>query len=244
MSFWPLLVLQVVIFIALVVVLRRILSHNLTDATAHLQGLNAEYARRHEELKRRIEEAESQYREQMSRARTEADQLIAKAKQEADASRVRLLEEARTESERIVQQGLESRDALRKEIEQTLDARAIEQACLLVEQSLPESLRQDIQARWLEELLHNGAAPLDRLKADEAIKEVRVVSAFPLSPAQRETLAKRLRERLGRDCTLVEHTDPRLVAGLTLTLGSVVLDGSLGSKIRLAARQAQQRNTP
>jgi F-type H+-transporting ATPase subunit b len=239
MSVWPFLLLQVVIFVALVVVLRRILSRNLTSATVHLQGLSVEYGRRQEELKKRLEEAEQQYREQMSRAKSEAEQMVTRARQEAESSRVRLLEEARTESERIVQQGLESREAMRKEIEQRMERRAIERACELIQQALPDRLRRDIHAQWLEQLIREGLAQLDQIAADDHLREAAVVSAFPLTADQRQALRGRLKGKVGHDIELVEAVDGRLVAGLTITMGSLVLDGSLSSKLQHAARQAQ-----
>ena len=239
MSFVPFLMLQVAIFIGLVVALRLILKRNLTDAAARLQSLSVDYTRRHEELKQRLTEGEQQYREQMARAKAEAEQLVARTKQETEAGRAQLLEDAHLESERIVQQALESRDALRNELQRAMEARALERACELIQETLPGELRHAIQARWLEELLRNGLAELDRLKADEALSEARVVSAFPLEPAQREALRGRLLERLGREIAVTEEVDERLVAGLTITLGSLVLDGSLSSRVRAAARHAQ-----
>ena len=239
MSFWPFLVLQLAIFIGLVFALRRILSRNITDATAHLRGLNAEYSRRHEELKQRIAEAEQQYREQMTRAKTEGEQLVLKARQDAESSKTRFLDDARTESERIVQQALESRDAIRKEIEQAMEGRAIERACELIQEALPGQLRQDIQSRLVDELIQDGLAQLDGLTTEEQVSEARVVSAFPLSEEQRRALRERLTKRLGREVAITEEINDRLVAGFTITLGSLVLDGSLASKVRGAARQAQ-----
>ena len=238
-SFWPFLLLQLVIFIGLVLVLRRILSRNLTTATAHLQGLGAEYMRRHEELKERLGEAEQQYREQMTRATTEAERLIAQGRQEAESSRARLLEEARAESERIVQQGMESRDAIRKELEQRMVLRAIERACELIQEVLPGQLRQEIQSRWLDELIHNGLTQLNHMATQEVATEAKITSAFPLTPEQQGEIRRTLKEKLGRDVTITTHADAKLVAGLTITLGSLVLDGSLASKVRQAARHAQ-----
>ncbi len=240
MSFWPFLVLQLVIFGALVVVLRRVLSRNLLEATAHLQSLSAEYVRRQEELKQRLKEAEEQYTERLTRAKAEAGQLIVQARQEAESSKTKLLEEAHQESERVVRQGMETRDALRQELELAMEARAIERACELIQVALPAPIREGIQSRWIDELLQNGLTQLDRLRSDDQVQDGRVVSAFPLTAAQREALRKRLREQLGRSIELAEETDEHLVAGLTITLGSVVFDGSLASKVRQAARQAQQ----
>ncbi len=238
MSFLPFLILQVVIFVALVVLLRRILSHNLTDATAHLQSLSAGYAKRHEELKQRLGEAEQQYREQMARAKVEAEQLIQQARQEAEASKTRLLEDARTESERIVHQGLQSQDALRKEIEQKMESRATERACEIIQEVLPGQLRREIQSHWLDELVGNGLAQLDRVQMAEHVQEARVVSAFPLNKDQRNVLRAWLKEKLGRDIPLNEEVDEQLVAGIVMTIGSLVLDGSLASKVRKVARHA------
>ena len=240
MSFLPFLVLQIAIFLGLALLLRLLFLKHLTSATTHLQALSAEYTKRHDELKQRLEQTEQQYREQMVRAKTEAEQLVAGAKQEADASKGRVLEEARVEGERIIQQAMESRDALRKELEQGMEARAITRACELIQQVLPGQLREGIQSHWLDELLKNGLSHLERVTMQEAVEEVRVVSAFPLNAEQRRLLHDQVKKALGREVPVKEETDPGLVAGLILTLGSVVFDGSLASKLQQAARDAQR----
>ncbi len=240
MLFLPFIVLQIVIFIALVVVLRRALSRNLTEAASHLQGLSADYSRRQEELKQRLQEAEQQYTERMAKVKTEAEQLMTQAKQEAESSRGKLLEEARSESERIVQQGLESRNALRKELEQAMEARAIERACELLRELLPEELRREVQARYLRELIQDSVGQLGQLKTDESLSQAKVACAYPLDAAQRDDLSRWIKERVGRELTLVEEADGQLIAGLMITLGSVVLDASLASKMRQVVRRVQQ----
>ena len=236
--FWPLFVLLLVVFVAMLIVLRYVLGRHYLNAMARLQSLGADYSRRHEELKQRAEEAQQQYQEQMAKVKTEAEQLLLGARQEASTTRAKSLEDARLESERIVQQALETREALRKEIEQTMEARAIEHACELLQVALPEPLRREIQARWLEELMRNGTSQLDRLKTDESVTEARVVSAFPLTTEQRSALREKLQHTLGGAITVNEETDDRLVAGLTITVGSRILDASLSSRVQQAARQA------
>ena len=240
MSFWPLFVLLVVAFIAMVVVLRQIMARHLTDATAHLQDLSAEYTRRQEELKERLATAEQQYQEQVARAKAEADRILAAARQEVESTKASLMEEARLESERIVRQAMDSRDGLRRELERQIEDRAVERACELIEGALPEDVRREIQTVWLEELFRNGLAQFDRLKKETEAGEARIVSALPLSKEQRQRLHARLKDRLGHDVALTESVDTRLVAGLTITIGSLVFDGSLASKVRLAARRAKE----
>ena len=238
--FWPLLIIQIVVFGIAVTVLRRVLSRNFVDAATRLQDMSAEYTRRHEELKEKLAESEQQYQEQLSRAKAEAERIIASARQEADMAKAGRLEEARLESERIVRQGLESRDGLRKELEREMEKRSVERACELIGDALPADLRRDIQGRWLEELFHNGLAQFDRINKEEAVQEVKIVSALPLTKEQRELLHTRLKERLGRDLKLAEQVDDHLDAGLMITVGSLVFDGTLASRIRRAVRKTHE----
>ena len=238
MSFWSLLILQVVVFTGLVTVLRMMIRRNMTDATARLQDLTAEYSRRQEELKQRLGETERQYHDQLNRAKTEAERMLKEAKEEAESTKTKLLDEARRESERVVQLGLETRDSLRKELERGMEKRAVEHACRLIEEALPPDFRQDLQGRWLEDLFRNGLAQLEQLKQGGEVHEVRVVSALPLTKEQRDVLRTRLKDRLGREVTVQEAVDEHLVVGLMISVGSLVFDGSLASKIRTSVRHA------
>ena len=237
--FWPLLVLLMILFAGMVWFLRYVLSRHYLSATVRLEGLSAEYLRRQEELKKRLGESEQQYKEQVAKAKLEAEQLVAQAKKEAESTRARLLEQARGESERIMQQAMESREGLRKEIEQGLNQRITERASALVREVLSGSMREAIQAQWLEELLRNGLGHLKELPMHEELKEARVVCAVALTAPQRELLRRRLKEQLGRELPLKEEIDEQLVAGLVITLGSLVLDGSLAARLQQALRHAQ-----
>ena len=236
--FWPLLVFLVLVFVTLAVLLRYMMKQHFMTAAAHPQELSVDYSHREEELKQRLQGAEQQYGEQLARARAEADRMVTDAKQEAESLRARRLEEARLESERIVQQGMESRDALRKEVERQLEVRAIQRACELIHEALPEPFRREIQRQWLDDLFKDGLSHLVELKTAEAVESVKVVSAFPLETPQRAALKARIKAAWSEDLPLTEEVNPKLVAGLVITLGSVVFDGSLASRIQHAARRA------
>ena len=236
--FWTLFVLLILVFIALAALLRYTMKQHFMTAAAHLQELSVDYSHREEELKQRLQAAELQYGEQLTRARSEADRLVTDAKQEAESLRARRLEEARLESERIVQQGMESRDALRKEVERQLEVRAIQRACELIHDALPEPFRREIQRQWLDDLFKDGLAQLSNLKTEDVVESVKVVSAFPLDAAQRTALKTRIKAAWSQELPMTEEVDPKLVAGLVITLGSVVFDGSLASRIQQAARRA------
>ncbi len=235
----PLLVGQLLLFGGLLFLLRYILIRHATQATGHLQALSQEALAQQEALKKRLEESERQYQEQISKAQDEARQIKAQVLQEATAAQQQMIEQARREAERIVSQAIQARDALHSELTQSFDARAMERACELLQKTLPRVLQEATHAQWLDELIKNGLLPVERIETREEIHEAKVVSAFPLTSTQKKHLLDRLQTALGAPLTLQEVVDPGIVAGLVITLGHLVLDGSLASKLWEAARDAQ-----
>ena len=72
----------------------------------------------------------------------------------------------------------------------------------------------------------------DALKAEvENTIDVTVTSAAPLSVAQQKTIAKALRDRLGREVNLETEINENLIGGAVIRAGDVVIDGSLRSRL-------------
>lgn len=241
MSIAPFIIVFVVLFVGLILVLKYVMGKSMTDATEHLQSMSADYSRRQEELKRQLNEVERNYQERMARARTEAEQLVSEARQEVETYRTKRLEDARIESERVMQQALESRDGLRKELEQEIEVRSIKKACEIIDQSLPEDVRRSIQNHWFDEIVNNGSKQLDKLKAEDVeVSKVEIVSALALDANQKQKIESQLKIRFGEKIEIIEELDDRLVAGLTIKVGSIVLDASLASKIRQNIQQPDE----
>ena len=234
-----LLIFQAMIFVALVAVLKGLMGRHATTATAHLQGLTQEYLRKHEELKKRLEENEKHHQELLAKAQEEAHQLKDQALKEAEIRRQELVEEAHREAERIMQQAAQSRQALQDELKGSMEIRTLNQACELIQKILPQELRQVTHAQWVDELIRNGKINEACGSIHEKVQQAGVISAIPLTSAQRERLLQKLQTALGYSVTLQENVDPNIIAGLTITLGHWVLDGSLASKLREGARHAE-----
>ncbi len=238
-SIVPLIVLLVVISIVMIMMLRMTLRSQVSNATTHLQELSQEYLKKQEELKAHLESVDRQYQEQVAKAKTEIDRLRTQAEQEMEVDRQRVITHAREEAERIVRQAMESRDALRRELEQSMERHVIDQACALIQQTLSPEFRQQVHTQWWDELTQDGFGGLDRLCVDESVQEAHVRSAFPMTREQQQHLQHRLRAKLNRTLTLHEEVDPSLVAGFVLSLGSVIIDGSMASQLQKMARRAQ-----
>lgn len=70
------------------------------------------------------------------------------------------------------------------------------------------------------------------VQASRGETTARVISAVPLTDAERETLAGKLEARFGRKMNLVCEVDPALLGGLRVETEGRVLDGSLRARLQ------------
>lgn len=66
--------------------------------------------------------------------------------------------------------------------------------------------------------------------AEGAIK-AQLITAFPATDAQKQTIAAALKQRFGRDVQLEYITDPTLMGGAVVRAGDLVIDGSVRGKL-------------
>jgi F-type H+-transporting ATPase subunit delta len=62
-----------------------------------------------------------------------------------------------------------------------------------------------------------------------------VTSAHPLSAAQTKAIAAKLKERVGRDVALSTKIDPAILGGLTVRIGSTLIDNSIATRLNSLA---------
>jgi ATP synthase F1 delta subunit len=155
---------------------------------------------------------------------------------EAETEKDRLLKQARSQSEEIIQQADRSRQLLITELEERIAKGAVEKACELIQTTLPEQFKRDVHSQWIEKLISESFEQLKHLQVPKEIREVKVTSAFSLTEEQRKNLSKKLKQLLGREIVLNVETDSKIVVGLIITIGSLVLDGSLKNKIQKHAQ--------
>lgn len=222
----------VIIFIVLIAVFRQVLNQNVIVATKHLEALSEDYDQKEKEIDKRLEEAKRTAEESVAKAQEEAENEKSRIIKEAETERDRILKEARAGGEEMMQQADKSRQRLLSELDERIAKEAVNKACELIQHTLPEQLKRDIHSQWIKELTEDSLNQISLLHLPEDLHEINVTSAFSLREEEKRALSKKLKELLGRNVTLKEGMDPGLVAGVIISIGSVVLDGSLKNKIR------------
>lgn len=239
MLFVWLVVLQLVVFLILVFFLRLYFSRNVSSATAHLHELNADYSQKLEEAKKRQVEADKYYNDMVTKAKAEAERSKVQILTEARETQASMLADARRQSQDIISQATNARQEMLDEVDQNVELRSTEKAAQMLEATLPEIITKQLHEQWVAELLKNGFGELPHMNLPADVKEAKVVSAYPLSAEQRAALQKKIRETIKKELPLTAEVDGSLVAGLVVSVGSMIVDGSLRLKIKDFVRNAQ-----
>lgn len=226
------LIVLLAVFAVMVVGFQKIMNKNVVVATEHLGELAKDYEDKEKSLEQRLEETKQKCLKMLSEAKDEAEQARANIVKEAEGEKIKIIEGARRQSQELIGQAEKSRGLLLAEINDRIAREATDKACELIQDTLSEEVKRQLHQHWAQELIERDFESLTRLRVPEQIREIRVVSAFALSENQIVALSKKLRVVLEKDVVMKQETDDKLVAGIVIYIDSLVLDGSLKSKLQ------------
>src|SRR3989338_6217405 len=156
-------VMMVVIFGGLILVLRKVLSQNVSLATHHLEELNDDYAKKEADLKRQLDDVRQKAEEIVRKAQEEAAQAKAQLIKDAETQKAKLLQETHVQVEELMQQADKSRQMLLAEINDRIAKEVVDKACELIQETLPEQFKLKVHERWMEDLKIGRASCRERV---------------------------------------------------------------------------------
>jgi len=226
-------ILQIITFVALVLILRKLMYSASVAETRRLQRLTEENTRKAQELARKVEEAERVYKEKLIKAEDEVKKMRLQAEEEAKRVKEEIIDKAHQEGERIVQQALSSKERFRKEIWEEMQGKNVELAKELIRTVL-DSKSMDLFHRGLiQEVLEEiKKIPPEKLKSD--IENVELISPRRITKEILHQVEEILSSKLGRKVVIENSLDKKIMAGIIVKLGALVIDGSLKGRLEEA----------
>ncbi len=243
---WSTFVLEIINFLVLVWVLKHFL----------YQPVKSVVSRRRESINAQLKEAEAK-RQQAEALRSQYENRLADWEGEREQARQALQQEVEIERSRLhetLQQELsaerekaavlaerEMGDRLREN-----ESRALELGARFVSQLLEGIASPEVHSRLLElllmELKELPPAQRDALQAISNGKSVpvMVLSAFPLSGAEKESLQQRIDRLVPGNQAYEWREDRKLVAGLRITVGPWVIHANLHDELKTFAAIAHE----
>lgn len=230
-------ILMVFIFGGLLFVLHHILTKNISSATTHLDHMNADFMRREEEIKNFQAEARKLYDDMVVKAKDEADKIRLEANRQIQQEKDRVLEDARGQSEQIIEKAEKTRELLIDELRQEIEIKMVTRVRDFIKRIFPQNAQEEVHKLWVADLLADSLNQLRDMRIPADAREVKVATAFPLSASEKGALCKRFKELLNRDMSIEEEVDPSLMGGWLITMGSLVLDGTVAHKIEQVVKE-------
>jgi F0F1-type ATP synthase delta subunit len=238
--FWVWLVLiQLVVFTALIFFLKMLLTRNISSATSQLHEMNSDYNQKVEDANRKKADVDKYYDEMLRKAKTDAEKTKVQILKEVQEAKDSLILEARRQSEEIISQAHKAQETAMGELDKQINNRAVDKACELLGLVLNSNTAILLHALWVKELLKVGLDEIERLNLPEDMTEIRVQTAFAMDAADKATIEKAVHKIIHREVPVVEEVHPELIAGLKITLGSLVIDGSLKYKIKEVSKDVK-----
>jgi F-type H+-transporting ATPase subunit b len=233
-----LIIIQIITFFAIVFVLKKLLYTESAKESVRLRELKAQTALKQKELQEKIDAADNAYKNKIDRAEEEARRMRSKLEQETEEMRKKILLKAKEDSEHIIKSAFNAKEKIREEIALEMHRKAP----LLASQILKETLSADVRQILHGELVRDVINSIKKTK-DTSLKtgvdSGEVASAHPLKKNEKAEIESLLSDRAGHGITLHEKEDPKLVAGLIIKVGTILIDGSLDNRLRQAQKDIE-----
>lgn len=234
-------ILQIVVFSAVVYFLKRILSGDTESAVKRLGIVYEDLLRKQKELTEKLEAAEKEYQEKKEESATIADKLANQAMEEAHKKEDEILKKARTEAEDILAKAHNSRAQFEKDMEIAASKKMVDFVSDLLKNVYDEKLRLMIHEQFVVNFV-------DQVKQSElGTMELKgqnptVRTAMALKKEEKDKIRQVLAEKLGvPNLQLEEVVDGLLVAGVAVQIGTLMLNGSFANAVTDSASQIKEK---
>ena len=235
---WFTLIAQVINFLVLVYLLKRFLYGPILKAMEERQGKIAAQLEEAEEKKQSAEREKRQYQEKNKLFERRSKQMLARASQEAEAHRRKLIEEARREVDELQEGWFRALTQERDAMFQELRRQTVQHVCMAIRRALADLADGEVERQivrvFLERLGRMDGE--ERQKMMEGMREagrVEVLSAFDIPGPEKQIIRDALQDWLPSDDVDVHFRhSPDLIAGIELRAGGCKLAWSLDDYVR------------
>lgn len=234
---WTTFVLEIVNFLVLVWILKRFLYKPVLDVIARRKAGIEQRLSEAQELHAEAEALQKQYEGRLAEWQEERQQARQALSEELDAERATRMQQVREALQKEQEKARVARERQEADTRRRLEELALEQGARFAAQLLGAAAGVDTHGRLLQlffdELSALSPEQLSRLRDNAGqAGPIRVTSAFPLEPADRERLQQALKplQPEGASCEFTE--DGELLAGLRVEFGSWILAANLQDELK------------
>lgn len=230
---------QIFVLAGLIFVLKYFMKGHVSGAVEHLQRLNEELVKQQTELKQKMADSEREYQSKMTSLTEDISSKQKQAREEAIKSLEDSKQRALQEREKIIGEAVQTREKMRQEIMAEMDEKAIMHSKNIIAELMTDELGKMFHAALMEEVIA-ALTEVNLQTFQISTDTVQLKTPLPIEAEDKKKIAKILKEKIQKDIQFKEEVDPSLVAGLILTFGTFVVDGSLMNRVAESAARIKQ----
>jgi len=232
--------LQVIVFSAVIFFMKKILSNDTQAAVGRLDSVYQDLLAKQKELNEKIEEAEKEYEAKKEEAIKISEEYKSDANEEMQKKKEELLKAAKVQADEMLERAKASSDEIREKLKREVEAGGIERAAQLLSMAVSDRAGEEFHNLIFDDFLKR-AEDFDLTKVSPQIDTVSVKSRFPLTDQQKNKISAFISGKINRQFKIEEIIDEKVIAGIALQFGSLLVDGSLANSINDAAEDAKEK---
>ncbi len=230
---------QILILGVVITLLRRLIFSDTNSAINRLTKLDNMNREKEKLLARKLEQAQKQIDEQKQVIQDEEQRIKAEARRAANQLHEDIIRKAKEEGDDIIRKAQATKEQIRTDAMIEAEGKMID----ICAEILNKTLTTVVQAQMNEKLVEEFIAELEKAdltKINSDVNEIEIISSMPVAVHDQEKIKTLLQAKLGRQVRLYSNEDPKLLGGILMKIGTMVVDGSLAERVNESALQMKQ----
>jgi len=230
---------QILILGVVITLLRRLIFSDTNSAINRLTKLDNMNREKEKLLARKLEQAQKQIDEQKQVIQDEEQRIKAEARRAANQLHEDIIRKAKEEGDDIIRKAQATKEQIRTDAMVEAEGKMIEICSEILNKTLSSVVQAQMNDKLVEEFISElEKADLSKINSD--VNEIEIISSLPVSVGDQEKIKKTLQTKLNRQVRLYSNEDPKLLGGILMKIGTMVVDGSLAERVHEAASQMKQ----
>lgn len=235
-----LILIQTIIFGAVIFILKKLMWGDTESAVNRLQESYSDINKKKEELVAKVQQIEQEYQRRKEEAEKVAAQIRDEVEKEMHEKRDEILKHSKEEAEQVVAEAMSMKDKIREDIKKEEQLKMLDYCEDILQGVFKESMRDKIDGILIEDFLKEVKG-LDMSHVPPNITDIEIITCRELDDKLKSNIEDIIRKSLKREFKMKEMLDDKILGGIILKFGSLVLDGSLAGKFKEDISERKQK---
>ena len=241
-NIWTL-IFQIINFVVLLYILRRILYKPIREIIEKRRGLIAKTVEDAENTKKEALELKEKHQEELNNLKKIQNQMLEQTREEALKDRTKLLSEAEKDAVKINEKEKALFDAEKRRVEAELKNKTIEIVSVFASNLLKDISDEELHKAIFRKLLKESGkiiSHISKIKEKEEILKIDLVTAYPLPMDDVKTFQETLESQIAKKVKMNTAIDKTLIAGVRIKAYDMIYDSSLAGQINALTSQLRE----